>query len=48
MLPRSQRALILVLEYVGDFGVRLPPGCIRHDVRVLCSGVQILSFYATR
>ena len=27
MLPCSQRALILVLEHVGNFGVRLPPGC---------------------
>ena len=28
MLPCSQRALILVLEHVGNFGVRLPPGCV--------------------
>ena len=25
----SQRALILVLEYVGNFGVRLSPSCSR-------------------
>ena len=36
MLPCSQRALILVLEYVGNFGVRLPPGCSRHGVSVHC------------
>ena len=36
MLPCSQRALILVLEYVGNFGVRLPPGCRRHGVSVHC------------
>ena len=34
MLPCSQRALILVLEYVGNFGIRLPPGC----VKPLCTG----------
>ena len=34
MLPCSQRALILVLEHVGNFGVRLPPGCSRYGVRV--------------
>ena len=28
MLPCSQRALILVLEHMGNFGVRLPPGCM--------------------
>ena len=44
----SQRALILVLEHVGNFGVRLPPGCSRHGVSVHCLGVQILSFYASR
>jgi len=43
MLPCSQRALILVLEHVGNFGVRLLPGCSRQCT--LC--VQILSFYAT-
>ena len=48
MLPCSQRALILVLEHVGNFGVRLPPGCSRHGVSVHCLCVQILSFYATR
>ena len=37
MLPCSQRALILVLEHVGNFGVRLPPGCSRHGVSVHCS-----------
>ena len=47
MLPCSQRALILVLEHVGNFGVRLPPGCSRHGVSVHCLCVQILSFYAT-
>ena len=48
MLPYSQRALILVLEHVGNFGVRLPPGCSRHGISVHCLCVQILSFYATR
>ena len=36
MLSCSQRALILVLEYVGNFGARLPPGCNRYGVRVPC------------
>ena len=36
MLSCSQRALILVLEYVGNFGVRLPPGCNLHGVNVHC------------
>ena len=44
MLSCSQRALILVLEYVGNFGVRLPPGC---SVRVPCLCVRMLSLYAT-
>ena len=48
MLQCSQRALILVLEHVGNFGVRLPPSCSRYGVRVHCLCVQILSFYATR
>ena len=48
MLPCSQRTLILVLELVGNFGVRLPPGCSRHGVGVHCLCVQMLSFYATR
>ena len=47
MLSCSQRALILVLEYVGNFGVRLPPGCSRCGVRVLCLCVHILNLYAT-
>ena len=48
MLPCSQRALILVLEYVGNFGVRLPPGCSRYGrVRVPCLYVRMLSLYAT-
>ena len=29
MLPCSQRALILVLERMGNFGIRLPPGCVK-------------------
>ena len=45
MLPCSQRALILVLEHMGNFGVRLPPGCscygvsrlfVRSNVKPLC------------
>ena len=48
MLPCSQHALILVLEHVGNFGIRLPPGCSRHGVSVHCLCVQISSFYATR
>ena len=47
MLPCSQRALILVLEHVGNFGVRLPPGCSRQGVSVHCMCVQMLSLYAT-
>ena len=45
MLSCSQRALILVLEYVGNFGVRLPPGSSRCGVPCLC--VHILNLYAT-
>ena len=48
MLPCSQRALILVLEHVGNFGIRLPPGCSRHGVGGHCLCVQMLSLYATR
>ena len=29
MLPCSQRALIWVLEHVGNFGIRLPPDCFK-------------------
>ena len=48
MLPCSQRALILVLEYVGNFGVRLLPGCSRYGrVRLPCLYVRMLSLYAT-
>ena len=48
MLPCSHRTLILVLEYVGNFGVRLPPGsCSRHGVSVHCMCVHILNLYAT-
>ena len=47
MLSCSQRALILVLEYVGNFGVRLPPGCSRCGNRVSCLCVHILNLYAT-
>ena len=47
MLPCSQRTLILVLEHMGIFGVRLPPGCSRYGVRVPCSWVRMLSLYAT-
>ena len=47
MLPCSQCALILVLEHVGNFGVRLPPGCSRYGVRVPCLCVRMLSLYAT-
>ena len=43
----SQRALILVLEHMGNFGVRLPPGWSRHGVSVHCLCVQMLSLYAT-
>jgi len=42
MLPNSQRTLILVLEHMGNFGVRLPPGCSRHGVSVHCLCVQML------
>ena len=48
MLPCSQRALILVLEHMGNFGVRLPPGCSCHGVSVHCLCVQMLSFYTAR
>ena len=36
MLPCSQCALILVLEHVGNFGIRLLPGCSHRGVSVLC------------
>ena len=45
MLLCSQRALILVLEHVGNFVVTLPPGCSRHGVSVHCfvrSNVKLL------
>ena len=44
MLPCSQRALILVLEHVGNFRVRLPPGCSRHgdSVHCMCSNFKPL------
>jgi len=48
MLPCSQHVLILVLEHMGNFSIRLQPGCSCHCVRVHCLCVQILSFYATR
>ena len=47
MLSCSQRALILVLEHVGNFGVRLPPGCSRYGVRLRWLCVRMLSLYAT-
>ena len=47
MLSCSQRALILVLEHMGNFGIRLPPGCSCYGVRVLCLCVRMLSLYAT-
>ena len=37
MLPRSQRALILVLDHMGNFGVRSPPGCSRYGISVQCA-----------
>ena len=48
MLPCSQCALILVLEHMGNFSIRLPPVCSHHGISVHCMCVQILSFYATR
>ena len=48
MLPCSLCALILLLEHVGNFGIKLPPGCSRRGVSVHCLCVQILSLYATR
>ena len=33
---------------MGNFCVRLQPGCSRHGVSVYCLCVQMLSFYATR
>ena len=48
MLPCSQRALILVLEYVGNFGVRLPPGVpkLAGDVRQWWQlGLKIVSVH---
>ena len=47
MLPCSQRALILVLEHMGNFSIRLPPGCSRYGIRVPCLCVRMLSLYAT-
>ena len=49
MLQCSQRALILVLEHVGNFGVRLfclVAAAMASVYIVLC--VQMLSIYATR
>ena len=48
MLPCSQHALIVVLEHMGNFGVRLPPGCSHHGVSVHCLCIQMLIFHATR
>ena len=48
LLPCSQRALILVLEHMGNFGIRLSPGCSHHGVSVHCLCIQMLSFYATK
>ena len=43
MLPFSQRALILVLEPdVGNFGLRLPPGCSRQCTLFVCSDFKLL------
>ena len=46
MLPCSQRALLLVLEHVGNFGVRLPPRCSRHGVSActlyVCTNLKLL------
>ena len=47
MLSCSQCALIFALEHVGNFAVRLPPGCSRYGVRVPCLCVHILNLYAT-
>ena len=49
MLSCSQRALILVFEHVGNFGVRLPPGCsryglfVRSNVKPLCHRMTSVS-----
>ena len=52
MLPCSQRALVLVLEHVGNFGVRLPPGLppwrqctlfVRSNVKLLCHKMTSVS-----
>ena len=48
MLPCSQSTLILVLEHVGNFGVRLLLGCSRHGISVHCLCVQLLCLYATK
>ena len=42
MLSCSQRALILVLEYVGNFGVRLQPLLPRQSTLFVCSYVKPL------
>ena len=48
ILSCSQCALILVLEYMGNSGIRLPPGCRSCGVRVPClCGIRMLSLYAT-
>ena len=47
ILPCSQRALILVLEHVSNFGVRFSPGCSRHGISGHCLCVRMLSLYAT-
>ena len=53
MLSCSQRALILVLEYVGNFGIRLPPGCVKPlchrmtGVSKKCMQLTLVSWYVT-
>ena len=36
------------LNKLGNFGIRLPPGCCHHGFSVHCMCVQVLHFYATR
>ena len=43
MLPCSQRALIFVFEHVGNFGVRLLPGCSRQCTLFVCSDFKLVN-----
>ena len=41
-------ALIVVLEHMGNFSVRLPPGCSHHGISIHCMCVQISNLYTVK